>query len=223
MRSFLKTALLVCAFSVLCQRAGADVFTDVTLDTAPLIGHPAGPFSLLFIFIDGSGAGDANNTATVGNVTFGGGSALGNPVTFGGGSGSLETAVSITDSSFINVFNEGFTPGSQLTFSLDVTSNDDTNGVPDRLTFSILDSSGVPVPTLAPFGDYFLGANLGATGPVFDTWGSDPSRALSIGGPVSISAPAINVTPEPQLMYLVGGALAATVIMKRLRRARRRA
>jgi len=218
----LKTVLLVCIVSVLCQTASADVFADVTLDTAPLIGHPAGPFSILFIFIDGSGVGDANNTATIGNVEFGGGSGLGNPVTFGGAGGSLETAVSITDSSFISVFNEGFTPGSQLTFSLDLTSNDDANGVPDRLTFSILDSSGVPVPTLAPFGDYFLGADLGSAGPVFDAWGSDPSRALSIGGPVSISAPTINVTPEPQLIYLVGVALVATVITKRLRRSGRR-
>jgi hypothetical protein len=155
-RNILKTFLILFVFTVLCRKASADISYDVTLDTAPLIGHPAGPFSILFIFIDGSGVGDANNTVTISNVGFGGGSALGNPVTFGGASGSLETEVTITDSSFLSLFNEGFSPGPQLSFSLDLTSNNDANGIPDRLTFSILDGSGVPLPTLAPYGDYFL-------------------------------------------------------------------
>jgi hypothetical protein len=61
------------------------------------------------------------------------------------------------------------------------TSNDDPGGTPDRFTFSILDNSGVLLPTLAPIGDYFLGADLGSGGSVFDAWGSDLSRAPSIG------------------------------------------
>jgi hypothetical protein len=70
-------------------------------------------------------------------------------------------------------------PGLELSFSLGVTSNDDASGIPDGLTFFILDNSGVALPTLAPVGDYFLSAALGSGGPIFDTYGSDPNRAPS--------------------------------------------
>jgi hypothetical protein len=49
----------------------------VTVATSPLIGHPAGPFSLDFQLTDGSGLGDANNTATISNLSYGGGAATG--------------------------------------------------------------------------------------------------------------------------------------------------
>src|ERR1017187_697775 len=98
MLNILKTAFCVCAFSALCQTASGDMIYNVTLDTAPLVGHPAGPFYVEATFTDGSGVGDANNTVTMSNFTFGGGSALGGPLVFGGASGSLATGVTITDS-----------------------------------------------------------------------------------------------------------------------------
>src|SRR5947209_858134 len=68
----------------------AGVVYDVSLNTSPLIGHAAGPFSLAFQFNDGSGAGDSNNTAILSAFQFGaGGSASGLPSLFGGASGSL--------------------------------------------------------------------------------------------------------------------------------------
>jgi len=194
----MKTILLACALSTFCQTATAQSF-EVTLDTAPLVGHPAGPFSILFAFTDGNGVGDANNTVTISNVQFGGGSALGSPIVLGGASGSLETGVTITDSSFLSFSSEGFVPGSQLSFSVSVTLNDDAGGIPDRLTFSIVDYFGVPVPTLAPVGDYFMGVDLRSTGPVFDAYGSDPSRSLSVGGPVSIPTPTLAEVGSPSL------------------------
>src|SRR5207247_2002888 len=139
----------ICTFSAVCATASADII-NLTLDTAPLVGHPAGPFSVLFVFIDGNGIGDANNTVAINNVAFGGGSSLGSPVVFGGASGSLGTAVTIIDNSFLSLFTEQFAPGLQLSFSLGLTTNDDVSGTPDRLTFSILDNSGIPLPTLAP-------------------------------------------------------------------------
>ena len=213
-----RTIISVCVFSALCQTASGGVIYDVTLDAAPLVGHPAGPFYVELAFTDGSGIGDANNTVTLSEFAFGGGSALGSPLVFGGASGSLETSVTITDSSFLSLFAEQFAPGLQLSFTLDLTSNDDAGGTPDRLTFYILDSFGIPLPTLAPAGDYFLGVDLGSAGPAFDVWGSDPSRAPSVGDPVSIPAPTVipeSSVPEPSTIYLLGGALAMMVVLGR--------
>src|ERR1035437_1392816 len=151
----LKTVLILCAVFGLCQIATANTY-NVTLDTAPLVGHPAGPFVVFLEFTDGSGIGDANNTVTLSGLDFSGGSALGSPIVFGGASGSLENGISITDTSVISFFEEGFNPGLQLSFSLDLTLNDDSGGTPDRFTFFLLDSSQVPLPTLAPFGDLGL-------------------------------------------------------------------
>ncbi|MGA2214964.1 MAG: choice-of-anchor X domain-containing protein, partial [Bryobacteraceae bacterium] len=102
-----------------------------------------------------------------------------------------ESGAVITDSSVLSFIGEGFTAGTQLTFTLGLTLNDDAGGIPDRLTFFIVDSSGVPLPTLAPAGDYFLGVSLGSSGPVFAAYASDPSRSPSAGDPVSIPAPTI--------------------------------
>ena len=213
----LRTVLVVCAFSALCQTAIADAIYNVTLDTTSLVGHPAGPFYVFAEFTDGNGIGDANNSATLSNFTFGGGSALGSPLLFGGASGSLETGVRITDSSALGFFAEQFAPGLQLNFSLDLTLNDDSGGTPDRFTFFLLDSSEVPLPTLAPVGDYFFGADIYSTGAIFDAYGSDTSRSLSVGGPASIPVPTItsvSSVPEPSTIYLLGGALAMMGVLR---------
>ena len=70
---------------------------NVTLNTVPLVGHPAGPFYIELAFTDGGGVNDANNTVSLSNFNFGGGSALGSPLVLGGASGSLETGISIVD------------------------------------------------------------------------------------------------------------------------------
>jgi hypothetical protein len=205
-------ALSLFAGIMLCCPAAADTF-NVSLTTSQLAGNPAGPFDVLFEFVDGSGVGDGNNTVTLSNFNFGGGTGLGSPTLFGGAGGSLETGVSLTDSSFLNIFIEQFNPGSKLDFTLDLTGNDDLGGTPDRLIFSLLENTGTPVPTLSPVSDYFLGVDLGSSGPVFDIYGSDPSRALSAGGTVSIDAP--TVVPEPGSAGLVAAALVVAVIVKR--------
>ena len=213
MLNLLKALVLMCAFSALCQTARGDTY-DVTFDTAPLVGHPAGPFHVYAEFVDGSGIGDANNTVTMSNTNFGGGSALGSPFIFGGAGGSLESGVSITDISFVNIFAEQFVPGTKLTFALTLTSNDDSGGTPDGLTIFLLDNSGVPLPTLAPGGDYFLTVALGSGGPAFSVYGSDPTRAPSAGDPISMSAPTVGQVPEPSTTCLLGGVLAMAMILR---------
>jgi hypothetical protein len=113
-----------------------------------------------------------------------------------------------------------------LSFQLGLTSNDDSSGVPDGFTFYILDSSGVPLPTKAPAGDYFLTAALHSSGPVFNVYGSDPSRSPSVGNPVSIPAPVAtpvsSTTPEPRTAWLTGLAAAIWLSAKTARECNRR-
>ena len=85
--------------------ARADVINyDISMNTAPLIGHPAGPFSLEFQLNDGSGTGDENNTAVLSNLTFGGGAPVGAPSLIGGATGDAGSSITITESSFFNQF-----------------------------------------------------------------------------------------------------------------------
>lgn len=217
MLKVLKFALFAGAFLVLCQNAIGSTIFNIALGTGPLVGHPAGPFYVYVEFVDGSGIGDANNTVTLGNFEFSGGNSLGNPMLFGGVTGSMESGISMTDSSFIDIFSEQFLAGQQLSFTLGFTSNDDAGGTPDAFTFFVLDSSGVPIPTLAPAGNYFLTVALGSSGPVFSVFGSNPSRPLSVGGPVNISAPTVSLyaAPEPALGYLVPVALGLFFAVRR--------
>src|SRR3974377_1196092 len=69
----------------------------VDINTASLVGNPSGPFSLDFQLNDGSGLGDANNTATINNFTFGTGSATGTANLAGGAAGNLSSTVALTD------------------------------------------------------------------------------------------------------------------------------
>ena len=219
MPNTLRASVVACALFVLCQTGNADSVYNVAINTTQLIGHPAGPFYLYLAFTDGSGLDDAANVVTISNVDFGGGSGLGGPTLFGGATGSLETSVSMTNSSFISVFSEQFAPGLDLSFTLGLTSNDEPGGTPDRFTLFLLDSSGVALPTLSPAADYFLGVDLGSAGPIFDVYGSDPSRAPSEGDPISIPAPTISaVVPEPATCSLLGSVFLAIIFWKRLRR-----
>src|SRR4030088_2636836 len=104
---YIVLGLVLAAWSVpICQ---AGLIYNVSMNTSPLIGEAAGPFSLGFQFNDGSGAGDANNTAILTNFLFGvGGSASGLPTVFGGATGDLSSGITLIDSSFLNAFAQSF-------------------------------------------------------------------------------------------------------------------
>lgn len=182
---------------------------SVNLNTSSLMGHPAGPFFLEFQLTDGSGLDDANNTAILSNFSFGAGSAVGSPTLTGGASGSLSSSVTLTDSSFFNQFIQQFTPGTVLSFTLALTTNVDSGPTPDLLSFSILDKTGIEIPTLAGFADVFLAANIDSTTPVLRTFDSDITRGLAGGGePIVISHTQDTgaVVPEPNTFVLLGSA-----------------
>jgi hypothetical protein len=220
MRILEKILFIMCSCLLACRSAYANSIStyQVNFNTSSLVGNTAGPFYIGLELVDGSGVGDGNNTVTLSGFNFSDGSALGGPVVFGGATGSLETGVSITDNSFVDIFSEQFAPGLTLSFTLTLTNNDDPGGIPDGLTLFLVDSSGVPLPTLAPSGDYFLTSALGSGGPVFNAYGSDSTRAPTGGSPVSIPVPTIaEVTsvPEPPSLYLIGsGALSLAALKK---------
>jgi len=179
-------------------RAAALTF-DVNVNTSALVGHPAAPFYLLFATTDGSGLSDGNNTVTVSNFNFSGGSAFGNPSLFGGVTGDLGTTISITDTGNLNFFSEAFSPGQSLAFTVTVTSNQDDGPIPDGFAFYILDSFGRPIPTLSPGSDYFIGLTLTANGGSPLVFASDPSRPPSSGNPILIPAPTVSSDTTPPI------------------------
>ncbi len=182
MRSLMRVARLLClgaGFAVLVPAATK----IITVNTSPLIGHPAGPFSLAFQLTDGSGAGDANNTVTVTGFQFGGGNATGSPAFAGGASGSLTSSVTLTDSAFVNFLVQPFVPGSRLTFVVSVTANLESGEIPDRFGFAILDSGGAEIPTLAGEKvDQLVAVAIDSPDLIFETFASDPIRTPLTGG-----------------------------------------
>lgn len=211
-------ALLLIALVTSAETVYADIIFTVDVNTAPL-GGLVGPFAVAFQLNDGSGSADGNNTATITSFAFSGGSAAGCPAnctTTGGASGDMTGTVTLTDSDFLNSFAERFTPGSSLSFQVDLTTNVDAGGVPDAFAFSILDN-GVPIPTLDGLGtDSLLTVDIDSSDPSVLTYGTDSSRTtISLDAPVIGAAP--SAVPEPSTLLLVVTGLAGVAGMARRR------
>jgi hypothetical protein len=199
--------------------AHAGVIYNINMNTAPLVGHSAGPFSLEFQLNDGSGTGDANNMAILNNFLFNGGAAVGSPTLTGGATGNLVSGITLTDSGFFNQFIQGFTPGSSLSFRLNLSTNVDTGGTPDQFTFAILDRTGTELPTLAPsFFDVFIQVDIDSANPLVHTYGTDTNRIPAGGGSaINIAAPTATAvaTPEPTMMMLTLLGLSGIFLFRR--------
>jgi hypothetical protein len=165
-------------------------FLQVRIDTAGLINHAAGPFTLAFVLTDGSGIANGNSRVVVSNVTFGSGRALGSPESFGSSIGDLDTSITMTNNSYVNMFAESFSPGKEISFNLYITSaRPGIDARPSRLTLFILDRSGTALATLAPVGNYFFGVELIPESSKIDSFGSNPAVPPYTGPAVSIPAP----------------------------------
>ena len=207
LRAFAATAALA-----LASVASADIQFRVKLNTSSLTAKPSGPFTLGFQLNDGSGTGDANNWATISNISFGGGSATGGTAFgIGGASGDLGSSVALIDSDpLLNDFTQGFTPGSWLSFDVSLSTHVDSGFTPDEFSFAILDNNFFNLPTTSLGTDTFVQVAIDSANPTVLT-------AASLDG--AISAPSVTPVPEASTYGMVGAALLGLVALKRRRRA----
>jgi hypothetical protein len=220
LRSIVKTGLLVAWLVSAAATTRADFVARVSLDTAPLVGHPAAPFYLDFQLNQGSGP-SPSNTAVLSDFAFSGGAPTGSPFLIGGAAGDLGTGATITDSAFSSEFIQEFSPGTQLQFNIDLTTNPETNPpmIPDQFSFAILDSTFSELPTLDPSGsNTFLTIDIDSSFPTPLGFGSDPGRPPAGGGlSIDIGPPMVitSAVSEPPSFVL---AMIAVVIWKVLSR-----
>jgi hypothetical protein len=190
--------------------AGGD--WTVSINTSQLAANYTGPFALDFELVGTNG-----NTVTLSNFMFGASGSPGPGSAFltGGASGSLGGTVGLTDtSSFFSDFNQQFTPGGTLTFTIDSTFlAPPAGGTPDNFSMAIfegydpvngynpyLGTGGTPIPTTDPSGnDTFFNFNI--NGPGSTSVSVFPSSA----GDISITVTP-GVVPEPfsGMLTLVG-------------------
>ena len=129
-------ALATIGVTLAAASARADSF-DVTLNTSSLSGTQV----LAFLLTDGDGVVD--NSATLSGFTFGGGAAQGTPDYLGstGVSGDLTSGIAMDDTSLAtSIFTQDFTPGSSLSFLLNITNNF-AGGTPDTFAMEICNST----------------------------------------------------------------------------------
>lgn len=162
------------------QTSGASTIQYyVDINTAALVGNASGPFSLDFQLNDGSGLGDANNTATINNFLFGAGGSTGTANLAGGAAGDLSSTVTLTDTTPFNEFYQTFNAGNTLTFNVTLTLTSDAGPTPDSFAIAILDSNLYNLPTTR-IGDSFLEVNLGPTPSVTTGFSTSPAVTVSV-------------------------------------------
>jgi hypothetical protein len=189
----------------------ADQVFQVTINTSSLAANFSSPFAVDFELVGSNG-----NTVTLSNFTFGGGSA-GPAGAFRTGTvtGSLPGPIALKNSStFFNDFNQQFTPGSSLSFTLASTVvAPPAGGSPDNFSMVLFfrydtthgfnpgtGAGGTPIPTNDPSGANTL-LSYDITGP-----GSTVSTSSGTG---PASGVVVTVTPEPSSVLLLVLELAA--------------
>ncbi|PTY08458.1 hypothetical protein DB347_02430 [Opitutaceae bacterium EW11] len=195
-RSLSRSLLTLAAFAAGAAWSQAQIAFNVNVDTSALTAAPDAPLYLDFQLNDGTGAGNANNTAVITGFSFGGGSALAPASTFGGALGDFGSGVSLVDSSAFNEFFQPFLPGTSLSFTVTLSTNVD-DPTPDFFGFTILDSMLANLPTLSNGTDMFLEVNIDRANPDVFTY-------ASVDG--AVSAPTFVPVPEPSTYGLCAAA-----------------
>ncbi|MEO5711893.1 MAG: NF038129 family PEP-CTERM protein [Luteolibacter sp.] len=204
-----KTSLMP-ALAAACALLGASsayaaVSYQVSINTSALAANvTSSPFSLDFQLIGNGG----NNSATISNFNFGGGSATSGTENYtGSASGNLGTTISLNNTSgFLNEFFQEFTPGSTLSFTLNLSTNV-ASPTPDGFTFAILDKDLFNI-TTDGLGDSLFHVDI--TGATYGTQTVQTGSGTGAFAGVTTTA-----VPEPSAALL--GGLGVLVLLKRRR------
>ncbi len=213
-----KRRLGICSLAVpmlllAAASKGATYVYDVSLITSNLApgttGDATAPYYLDLHLLGGY----ANNTASIYNFSFGGGSVVSPPFYVGNGaSGDAASSIILHDSSSIGdseLFQQ-ITPGSALNFRFSVTDNvpdaSSASGAHDSFFFTIDESAddgsgdvpSIPSQTSSNPNGAFLSADLVAGGPSIQTFGSDT------GSTPVVSAPTFTADIGPTAAYWKG-------------------
>jgi len=217
-------ACLALGLAALGRPASAQLLFHVNIDTSSL--NPASTYYTEFTLSDGHvvslGTPDTNNNAVFSNFTFGGGaSGAVLPPEVGNASGSTSSSVLLADGDATGVADhaQAFTPGSSLGFDVFTTTNLDTGGTPDVLSFYLLDSTLAPLSTNAPVdtANAFLRLDLTGPGVTLSSVQSYGNTAIPVAPPVITAIAA--ATPEPGALALgIGISLCGSLTALRRRR-----
>lgn len=215
----------ICAFALLSAATSQAAMYQVTVDTAALEGNANAPFYVDFqMNYGGTGSG---NSASINNFNFGTGgspSPSGSAIVYLGttAGGDLSTGLTLADnsSSPFNEIAQEFTPGSSLTFDVNLSANAPTGQTPDDLIFSIDDASTYPIGTTAP-------DQLSLVYFQINTYGHSPAISVDTytfasgdaGDDITGVTASVVPVPEPATYGAIGGAcLLLVCIGSQLRR-----
>jgi len=120
-----------------------------------------------------------------------------------GPASNLNSAVSLKDSSFLNLFGQFLTPGTSLSFTLDLTTNVDAGSTPDQFSMFIYDPTGSPIATTTdPTSlNSLLAINIDSTSPTLNNYDSSLVTVSSV--------------PEPNPLLLLVSGLASLGLLRR--------
>lgn len=197
MKKIIVRLTFVFLFVSLLHNAAQAVSYNIALNTTSLSGMNG---QLAFDLINGDGVN--NNSVVISAFTTNG--TLGAATILGGVSGSLPSAVTMSDTAFFNELLNSITLGTTISFNLDLTTNF-AGGIPDSFSFFILDdtaSSSLVMTNL--LGDALFAIDMNGTS----------TGALSV---VNLTQPSLPLTvtpvPEPNSLLLLG--LGVTVVFRR--------
>jgi hypothetical protein len=203
----MKTLLLKMSL-LLATCAAAHASTIYSFDTTGLTGP--GPFAIGFQLIDGGVL--SNNTVTLSNFTFGGGSA-GAVQSSTAASGNIGSTVTLDNSAFLGEFIQNFTPGTTLSFRFSTTNNSD-GATPDEWSVFLL-NGGTQIATTDAGGTFAYVDLTGATLDFSHTFSSN----TGIPGGLNIAAPTVSQVssgaPEPATFLTLVPVLLGLLIIGR--------